>query len=210
MPVGPAVRRLLGRFEPRVARVYRDLFFDARAFGEALRTWTDATSILEIGCGDGLVTEEIRRAFPKAEITGIDILPRPGILFRGDRSGVKFVSGHVGSFARQNRARFDLVVVCDVLHHVAPSARPDLLRSAAISLRRGGGLAVKEWERRKNVAHLFAWISDRFITGAHVFFETAASWRALARAALDASVEREARFPPWPNNLGLFIRPQLR
>jgi SAM-dependent methyltransferase len=208
MPIGLLVRALLGPFEASAARFYRDLFFDIRSFADALRTWIDASSILEIGCGDGLVTEEIRRVFPRAEITGIDIQPKIGTLFRGDRTGVAFVSGDLDRFARENPARFDLVVACDVLHHVEPAARPDLLRSAVRVLRRGGGLAIKEWERRPNLPHLFAWISDRFVTGAEVSFETAADWHALAHAALAAGVEREVRFPRWPNNVGFFIRPR--
>ena len=206
MPIGLAVRRLLGPLEASVGRLYRDRFFDVRSFADALRSWIDARSILEIGCGDGLVTEELRRAFPGAEITGIDVRQRIGTLFRGDRAGVTFVSGDIASFARRNRSRFDLAVISDVLHHVAPQARPDLLRSAAAALCAGGGLGLKEWERRLNLPHLFAWLSDRFITGDRVRFETAESWRALAVAALEGIVEREVRFPPWRNNVGLFIR----
>jgi 2-polyprenyl-6-hydroxyphenyl methylase/3-demethylubiquinone-9 3-methyltransferase len=206
MPIGLTVRRLLGPLEASVGRLYRDLFFDVRSFADALRSWIDARSILEIGCGDGLVTEELRRAFPGAEITGIDVRQRIGTLFRGDRTGITFLSGDLASFARRNRSRFDLAVISDVLHHVEPQARPDLLRSAAAALRGGGGLALKEWERRLNLPHLFAWFSDRFITGDRVRFETAETWRALTGAVLEGNVEREVRFPPWRNNVGLFIR----
>jgi 2-polyprenyl-6-hydroxyphenyl methylase/3-demethylubiquinone-9 3-methyltransferase len=193
-----------------VGRFYRALFFDVHAFAEALRAWTAAASILEIGCGDGLVTEELRRVFPQAEIVGIDVRPQLGTLFRGDRAGVTFISGDVSGFARRNRSRFDLAVISDVLHHVEPDARADLLRGAALALGARGGLAIKEWERRTNLAHLFAWVSDRFITGDRVRFESAKSWRALAAAVLDGHVEQEVRFPPWRNNLGLFIRLQPR
>jgi trans-aconitate methyltransferase len=205
-PIGAAVRRVLGRFEAPAGRFYRKLFFDVHAFGEALRGWTAATSILEIGCGDGLVTEELRRVFPQAEIVGIDVRPEVGRLFRGDRAGITFLSGDIPGFARHNRSRFDLAVISDVLHHVAPDRRPDLLRSAVVGLRAGSGLAIKEWERRRNPAHFFAWVSDRFITGDQVWFETAQSWRALVAAVLEGNVERELRLPPWRNNLGLFIR----
>jgi len=206
MSIGRAVRPLLGPFEAPAGRFYRNLFFNVRAFGQALRAWTRATCILDIGCGEGLVTEELRRVFPQAEITGIDVRPEVGTLFRGDRGRVTFVSEELAPFSRRNQSRFDLVVISDVLHHVAPGDRPELLRSAVLVLRAGGGLAVKEWERRRNVAHLFAWISDRFITGDRVRFETAESWRALAGAVVEGTVEREVRFPPWRNNFALFIR----
>jgi len=210
MALGPAVRRLLGPIEPAAARLYRDAFFDVSAFAAAVREWTDASSILEVGCGDGLATAELRGAFPRAAITGIDIQPVVGRLFRGDRAGVTFLSGDLDSFVAGRRERFDLVVICDVLHHVPAAQRAGLLRCAAQALRAGGSLAVKEWERRPNLAHLGAWFSDRFITGAQVRFETADALRALVESALGAPVEREVRLPPWRNNLGLFLRPGAR
>jgi len=210
MSIGATIRRMLGPLEPAVSRLYRAAFFDMAAFARAVREWTDAESILEVGCGDGLATQELRRAFPRAAITGIDIQPVVGKLFRGDRSSIRFLSVGLPSFAKRHRGHFDLVVICDVLHHVAPADRRDLLYCAAQVLRQGGRLVLKEWERRRNMAHLFAWISDRFITGDRVQFETAVALREMTSEVLGAPVEREFRLPPWQNNLALFIRPSLR
>jgi 2-polyprenyl-3-methyl-5-hydroxy-6-metoxy-1,4-benzoquinol methylase len=207
MSIGAAIRRLLGPFEPVVIRLYRAAYLDVAAFVRAVRAWTDASTILEIGCGDGQVTEELRRAFPRASITGIDIQGQVGGLFRGDRQGVTFLIARPRDFAARNPGRFDLVVICDVLHHVPPVDRCDLLRDASLTLRKGGGIVIKEWERRTNLAHLFAWFADRFITGDKVRFETSASLHELAEETLRAPVERELRIPPCRNNLALFIRP---
>jgi len=54
----------------------------------------DAARILEVGCGTGLATEELRRVFPQAEITGIDILPVPGRLFRATAQGSRSSAAH--------------------------------------------------------------------------------------------------------------------
>ena len=207
MSIGKAIRRLLGPLEPIAIRLYRASFFDVAAFARAVRAWTEAGTILEVGCCDGQATEELRRAFPRASITGIDVQAEVGKVFRGDRTGVTFVTADLRGFAARNRGRFDLVVICDVLHHVPPAERPDLLRDASLALRDGGGVVIKDWERRPNLAHLFAWISDRFITGDKVRFETAPALRQLAGEALRAPVERELRIAPWRNNLALFIRP---
>src|SRR5438067_13840260 len=69
MTIGQRVRALLGPAEPAVGRIYRGLFFDLAAFADEVRRWTDAATILEVGCGDGLATEQLRRAFPRAAIT---------------------------------------------------------------------------------------------------------------------------------------------
>jgi 2-polyprenyl-3-methyl-5-hydroxy-6-metoxy-1,4-benzoquinol methylase len=206
MTIGQRVRALLGPAEPAVGRIYRGLFFDLAAFADEVRRWTDASSILEVGCGDGLATEQFRRAFPKAAITGIDIQPAVGRLFRGDCAGVTFLRGELDGFVAQHLGSFDLVVICDVLHHVPPPERSALLRRAGEALRPGGALVLKDWERRTNLAHLLAWFSDRFITGAQVRFETAQALRDLTAEALGGSVQREVRFGPWRNNLAFFMR----
>jgi 2-polyprenyl-3-methyl-5-hydroxy-6-metoxy-1,4-benzoquinol methylase len=206
--IGQRVRALFGPAEPAVARIYRELFFDLTAFADEVRRWTDADSILEVGCGDGLATEQLRRVFPKAAITGIDIQVAVGRLFRGSRAGVTFRAETLDGFVARHPASFDLVVICDVLHHVPPPERSALLRRAAEALRPGGALVLKEWERRASLPHLFAWISDRFITGAEVRFETAQGLRSLAAETLGDGFEREMRIRPWSNNLALFMRPR--
>ncbi|MGZ6125105.1 MAG: class I SAM-dependent methyltransferase [Myxococcales bacterium] len=208
MSIGQRVRALLGPAEPAIGRAYRSAFFSLPAFADAVRAWTDAADILEVGCGDGLATEQLRHAFPRAAITGIDIQAGVGRLFRGDRAGVTFRSEELDPFVARNLGRFDLVVICDVLHHVPSPARTALLLRAADALSEGGALVLKDWERRANLPHLFAWVSDRFITGAQVQFETAQTWRSLLVDALGGEVQREVRFPPWRNNVAFFMRPQ--
>jgi 2-polyprenyl-6-hydroxyphenyl methylase/3-demethylubiquinone-9 3-methyltransferase len=188
--------------------MYRGAFFNLRSFASAVREWTDAGAILEVGCGDGLATEQLRAVFPSAAITGIDIQPSVGKLFRGDRARVTFLAATLDDFVSRNPRGFDLVVICDVLHHVPPPDRPELLRRAATALRHGGALVLKDWERRTNLPHLLAWLSDRFVTGSQVWFETAGALRTAASSALGAPVERELRFPPWRNNVAFFIRPR--
>lgn len=207
MSIGRLVRALLGPAEPAVGRLYRGAFFDLAEFADTLRGWTDAAEILEVGCGDGLATEHLRRAFPAAAITGIDVQKDIGRLFEGPRERVTFLSEDLEAFVARKRGAFDLVVVCDVLHHVPPPERAALLRRASEALRVGGALVVKDWERRPNLAHLLAWVSDRFITGDRVTFETAEGLRTSLTDALGVAPEREATFRPWRNNLAFLMRP---
>src|ERR1700758_3167982 len=90
MSLGSVVRSLFGPAEPFVARMYRRLFVDIAAFADMLPQWVNPTQILEVGCGEGQLTEELARVFPFATITGIDITPRVGRLFSGNRSRVSF------------------------------------------------------------------------------------------------------------------------
>jgi 2-polyprenyl-6-hydroxyphenyl methylase/3-demethylubiquinone-9 3-methyltransferase len=73
------------------------------------------------------MTERLVRAYPDAVVTGIDITPNVGRLFCGDRGRVLFLRKSVQDSARDEPASFELVILCDVLHHVALLEREQFL-----------------------------------------------------------------------------------
>lgn len=92
MGIGPWIRRMFGPYERQVSDAYRALFFDIGDFLDRVRAWKPtARRVLEVGCGEGAVTERLNAAYPDAEITAIDITPRIGRLYRGPSRGVRFV-----------------------------------------------------------------------------------------------------------------------
>jgi 2-polyprenyl-6-hydroxyphenyl methylase/3-demethylubiquinone-9 3-methyltransferase len=207
MPLGPAIRRLFGPAEPAVTRLYRSAFTNLPSIASSLADWTAATRILEVGCGEGQLTEELARVFPRAEITGIDITPRVGRLYRGDAGRATFLHCTIRDFTTAHRGAFDLVIIADVLHHMPWAEHDSFLRDAASSLIPGGRLAVKDWERRANVAHLLGYVSDRVITNDRVRYATAAELRAtITRALPGATIENEVRLRPWKNNVLFRVR----
>jgi 2-polyprenyl-6-hydroxyphenyl methylase/3-demethylubiquinone-9 3-methyltransferase len=209
MAVGAAVRQLFGPYEHQVGDLYRGMFVDLAAQIGAVHRWApDATNILEIGCGEGAVCDRLAVDFPRAQITGIDITPRIGRLFRGDRARVQFEQIDAAALAQRQPAQFDLILICDVLHHVPWDQHRALLREAHTLLRPGGVLVIKDWERILNLGHLACVFSDRVLTGDRVKFGTVTYFRALLDAAFGpGAVVDEARVRPWPNNLLLFVRP---
>jgi 2-polyprenyl-6-hydroxyphenyl methylase/3-demethylubiquinone-9 3-methyltransferase len=207
MSLGSFLRSALGRFERPVSEWSRAAFFDVDAFVAELRSWSDPATILEIGCGHGHVTEALARGFPVATITGIDVAPCPGRLFAGDRRRVEFRRQRADELAREQAASFDLVVLSDVLHHVAGGERAALLAAAFDALAPRGRLALKDWERSMTPVHLLAFLSDRFVTGDRVRFVTVAELeRLVCEVASAAVVERRVRLPPWRNNFALLVR----
>jgi 2-polyprenyl-3-methyl-5-hydroxy-6-metoxy-1,4-benzoquinol methylase len=208
MAIGPIVRRLFGPFEAPVANAYRGLFVNLAEIARAVRAYTNADSILEVGCGEGAMVEQLVRLFPDASITGIDISPRTGRLYRGDFSRVQFLQTSIESFAALRPAAFYVVLVCDVLHHVPPEHRRNFLMNARRTVRSGGLFVLKEWERRPNLVHLFGYLSDRWLTGDAVRYATADELRALVVDVFGRqAIEQELRFSPWQNNLAFFVRP---
>jgi len=205
MSIGSIVRSLFGPAEPAVARAYRGFFLDVEALASAVAREVSPRRVLEVGAGEGQFTEALARVFPEAELLGIDLTPRVGRLYRGRSDGVVFAPRPVEEVAAESPAGFDLVIVCDVLHHVPPAARAAFLLACGRCVAPGGTLVLKDWERRPTPVHAMAWFSDRYITQDRIAYLTADELREALRAAFGPAVA-EARVGPWRNNLALFAR----
>ena len=81
--------------------------------------------VLDIGSGDGRLSEEVQRRRPETIITGVDVLVRPGCRIPTtafDGETVPFPDG-----------TFDVVLLIDVLHH---TDSPELLLKEALRVTR--------------------------------------------------------------------------
>lgn len=210
MSAGSAVRRALGRLEPNAVRAYRGLFIDLDSLAATVRSLApDATRVLEIGCGDGAFAAALCRALPRAELLGLDPgVELPGRMFDGNRVSAEFRSITTSELIKEAPEPFDLVSLCDVLHHVAEPDREPLLRDSAALTAPGGTVAVKEWEYRGWTSSAVAFSADRFLSGD-------VAVRFMPRSELDALITRtmpgwemtcEARVPPRRANLLLTLR----
>ena len=206
MSVGSAVRRAFGPYEWHISEAWRRMFVDLDRLVAQVRTWTDARRILEIGCGEGAMTERLVRAFPDAQITAIDIAPSTGRLFRGDRSRVEFRQERAEDLMAARPAAFDLVVLADVIHHVPRPLRPALLESARGALAPGGRFVFKDWTRRLSLGHLGCVLADRYLTGDDVHYHSEDELRALAANAFGpGSILAEAWINPWKSNFAMLV-----
>jgi 2-polyprenyl-6-hydroxyphenyl methylase/3-demethylubiquinone-9 3-methyltransferase len=209
MGVGAKVRRLFGPLEGPVTDLYRSFFVDLGRQARQVGRWVaGASDILEIGCGEGALCQRLVRVFPTARLTGIDITPRVGRLFRGNQGRVRFAQATAAEFTSRQPAGFDLILMCDVLHHVPWDQHPSLLADAGQMLRPGGTLVVKDWELIPNVGHALCEWSDRVLTGDDVRYGSADYFCRLFEGVYGlGSVQARARIPPWRNNLMFLVRP---
>ncbi len=204
MSIGRSVRARLGRFEAPVSDLYRRQFIDLDACAQSLSGIVHATSILEVGCGDGQMASRLLVAFPDARYAGIDVAPEVGHLYEGDPGRATFRSIDSRSYARATDERFDLVVVVDVLHHVPPEGRGELLDDVRALTTPGGHFALKDWVRSRSIAHLAAWSSDRLITGDRVSYFDTGELEALVPSRYPGDrLVATIRVPPRHNNLML-------
>ena len=207
MPLGPAVRRMFGPYETQVAELWRALFIDLDAWTDRISLWMpDPKRILEVGCGEGAMTERLAQRFPGAHITAIDVTPRLGRLFRGDAERVTFLQTPVEDIALASPNEFDLIILSDVLHHVPPPARGPLLAAIRDALAPGGVFAFKEWTRARTPIHWLCEASDRFLTGDDVSYLDAPEAKALLATYFGpGAIRAEAQVAPWSNNRALLL-----
>jgi SAM-dependent methyltransferase len=122
----------------------------------------DATSVLDVGCGDGLIDREILARRSNLAIEGTDLYPRPEALIP-----VRPFDGQTLPYPDQS---FDAVIFIDVLHHALDPT--SLLREAARVARRSvvikdhfaEGLVARTTLRFMdlvgNAGYSFAWYAD--------------------------------------------------
>lgn len=159
------MRRRLGRFEIPVANLYRSAFVNLNWFAADIAAAVPARRILEIGCGDGFLAQRLAIVYPLARYLGIDIAPTAGRLYRGRPEWATFRTMTVQELRAQRPEPFDLVLVADVIHHVAPDIRAEVLDCAAALVAPGGHLVVKEFERDRGLYYHLTWAADRFVSG---------------------------------------------
>jgi 2-polyprenyl-3-methyl-5-hydroxy-6-metoxy-1,4-benzoquinol methylase len=94
---------------------------------------------LDVGCGSGAVAKALARAFPRAQIVGID--PDAESIRRAKKNAPE-VQFQVSDTSRFKAAPFDLVTLCDVLHDLA---RPlETLKEIRALLKPDGTLFIIE------------------------------------------------------------------
>jgi 2-polyprenyl-6-hydroxyphenyl methylase/3-demethylubiquinone-9 3-methyltransferase len=208
--IGGAIRRLFGPYERQISERYRAIYVDVNAYAESLRAWVpNPRRILEVGCGEGAVSERLAALYPDAEITAIDITPSVGRLYAGPAGRVRFAATTIQALAAEEPGKFDLIVLADVMHHVPPgSLRQSILETVKLLLADDGHLAFKEWERTSTPIHWLGYFSDRWITGDRISYMDGEEIRTQLRNVFGSgSIRAEGRVRPWRNNISLLVRP---
>jgi SAM-dependent methyltransferase len=208
MSIGATVRRMFGRHERLVSELWRAGFIDLDQFFSQLRDWVPSPgTILEIGCGEGAGTERLGSAYPDASILAIDIAPNLGRLYSGPTDTVAFKQIAVTDLAKTHAGKFDLVVMCDVLHHIPPEMRSEIIAAARALLAPRGSFVCKDWARTLTPIHWIAYASDRWLTGDRIRYATPREAESLFAANFGQSAVRQrATIRPWRNNFAIVLQ----
>lgn len=100
----------------------------------------EGANILDYGCGVGLLSRHLKRALVSAQIDGFDVSKESveqvgeALISQGTFSSTLDRLGHA----------YDVVVLSNVMHHVRPEDRQDLILEAGSHLAIGGKLVIFE------------------------------------------------------------------
>lgn len=206
MSIGACIRSMAGPLEPSFADWYRSLFYDVDAFALRLAEAASGGRFVDVGAGEGAVVEALVRAIPTANVLGVDPSPKVGRLYREDPMRARFVCAQASTLLPQWADSFDVAILGDVLHHVAPEHEAAVWSTAAALVRPGGLLVVKEWIRRPSLRYFAGWCSDRFITGDKVHYRSRDEWHLAGCQHLGQrgfTLVDEWTLPPSPCNHAL-------
>jgi trans-aconitate methyltransferase len=78
-------------------------------------------SVLEVGCGEGHVTELLANRFPQSRVLGTDFSQAILTLARHEHPGLEFAVSSI--YDVPGLGRWDLVVACEVFEHLDDPAR---------------------------------------------------------------------------------------
>jgi len=113
------------------------------------RVIPEATTVLDVGCGDGLIDSLIRDRRPDLELRGIDVLVRP-------KSFIP-VAKFDGKALPYDDSSFDCVMFVDVLHHMVDPMT--LLREAVRVARKS--IIIKDHARDGLLAGVTLRVMDK-------------------------------------------------
>jgi SAM-dependent methyltransferase len=99
-----------------------------------------AGRVLDFGCGVGLLSACMRRLWPLARIDGFDVSEESLGRVAPALAGAGLFTSDLGRLSRD----YDLVVLGNVLHHIAPADRRSTVCDLALRLAPRGRLAIVE------------------------------------------------------------------
>jgi hypothetical protein len=170
MPIGPAIRRLMGpHLSQRAGRLYRAIYVDLAKLATALAAVIPPDArLLDVGGGDGLPINYLLALRSDLTVTTLDPAPIVGQWIEERFIGrVTILPGtSLATYVSDGHTVPDVILLSDVMHHIPQSARRSFLSAIEVLLERAPGLRiiVKDVEPGYLRALLGCW-SDRYVTG---------------------------------------------
>lgn len=192
MSIGSASRAILGEKLFQIAgTLYRRIFFDASEFVACTTDIFSKGHCLDIGGGDGFLTYRLLSAHPELVVTLVDPTPNCGTWVSKETSQ-RFTlhpNKTTNDLLPDHAGVYDSAILADVVHHVIPKDRAELLKQSFEMLKPGGSLLIKEIEPKGLRSKLAYWADVYISRDPVVFFISQVSLLNLIREVLGTNHE---------------------
>lgn len=162
--------------------------------------------IVELGCGEGLLTNYLALAKPKSKIIGFEIVPER---LEIAKKGIKNTNYKVANIVDLPFPKADVFILFHVLHHLpSKDAQELVLKKVKQSLNKGGKLIIVDVYIEPSFKYWGAWIADHFLVPwvfenrfyTRAYFRKATEWaKLLKKLGYNANLTLEIKGRPFPN-----------
>ena len=160
-----ACARVSARFRELWLRIYvgRKLRTDP-VFPAAFELFRESEeSLLDVGCGVGLLSFYLRERNFRRPIAGVDLDGRKiararAVVCAGDYRGLEFLERD----ANAELEHLGSVALFDVLHYLPPAEQSQLLERLVLRIAPGGLLVVRDCPRDENARFWSTYLAERF------------------------------------------------
>ncbi len=163
-------------------------------------------TIIELGCGEGLLSNYLALSSPKRKIIGIEIVPER---MERAKKGLPNAVYRVGDIVKTKFPKADVFILFHVLHHLPGKPAQELvLEKVKRALKSRGKLIIVEVHIQPSVKYLAAWIADHFLVPwvfekrffTRAYFRSQREWATLlASLGFRSRISEEIKGRPFPN-----------
>lgn len=163
-------------------------------------------TIIELGCGEGLLTNYLAISEPKRKIVGFELVPER---LSVAKKKIKNTTYKVADITKLNLPKSDIFILFHVLHHLPSKiSQEKLLENVKKRLNKNGKLIIVDVHVSFDIKYLAAWFADHFLVPwvfekrfyTRAYFRNASQWKSLLKKiGYKTKTKIETKGRPFPN-----------
>ncbi|MFA6073849.1 MAG: class I SAM-dependent methyltransferase [Candidatus Woesearchaeota archaeon] len=162
--------------------------------------------IVELGCGEGLLTNYLAISEPKRKIIGYELVPER---LAAAKKKIKNTTYKVADVTKLKLSKSDIFILFHVLHHLPSKiSQEKLLLDIKKVLNKNGKLIIVDVYVSFGIRYLLAWFADHFLVPwvfekrfyTRAYFRNRSEWQSLLKKiGYKVKTKIETKGRPFPN-----------